>query len=80
MQAGAAVLGVGRKEPQCVHLLLLLEALAGQADLDQKGFVTVSDASRYVTDGVKSWATQEGVPQTPTLQYTVVGDIVLVRC
>jgi len=39
----------------------------------------VSDASRYVTDGVKRWSTQEGVPQTPTLQYTVVGDIVLVR-
>ena len=39
----------------------------------------MSDASRYVTDGVKRWATQEGVPQTPTLQYTVVGDIVLVR-
>jgi len=62
-----------------VFTYYLLEALAGQADLDQKGFVTVSDASRHVTDGVKSWATQEGVPQTPTLQYTVAGDIVLVR-
>jgi hypothetical protein len=36
-------------------------------------------ASRHVTDSVKSWATQEGVPQTPTLQYTIAGDIVLVR-
>jgi len=36
-------------------------------------------ASPHVADGVKSWATQEGVPQTPTLQYAVAGDIVLVR-
>lgn len=57
----------------------LLEALSGKADFDGKGFVTVSDASRYVTDGVKAWAVDHGVPQTPTLQYTVVGDIVLVR-
>ena len=67
------------EKSRSVFTYYLLEALAGQADLDQKGFVTVSDASRYVTDGVKRWATQEGVPQTPTLQYTVVGDIVLVR-
>jgi uncharacterized caspase-like protein len=57
----------------------LLDALRGQADLDKKGFVTVSDVSRYVTDGVKSWAAQRGVPQTPTLQYTVAGDIILAR-
>ncbi len=60
-----------------VFTYYLLEALAGQADFDKKGFVTVSDASRYVTDGVKRWAAQQAVPQTPTLQYTVVGDIVL---
>jgi len=39
----------------------------------------VSDASRYVTDGVKTWAVGHGVPQTPRLQYTVAGDIVLVQ-
>lgn len=55
----------------------LLEALRGQADLDQKGFVTVSDASRYVTDGVKRWSVTHSRPQTPTLQADVVGDIVL---
>lgn len=64
---------------QSVFTYYLLEALRGQADLDNKGFVTVSDASRYVTDGVKRWAAQEGVPQTPTLQYTVAGDIILLR-
>jgi hypothetical protein len=39
----------------------------------------VSDASRYVTDGVKGWAVGHGVPQTPTLQYTVAGDIALLK-
>ena len=54
------------------------EALQGLADRDEKGFVTVQDASRYVTDGVKLWASQRNVSQTPTLQYTVAGDIILV--
>ena len=57
----------------------LLEALAGQADRDEKGFVTVQDANRHVTNGVKLWASQRNLSQTPTLQYTVAGDIILVR-
>lgn len=65
------------EEGRSVFTHFLLEALSGHADLDGKGFVTVSDASRYVTDGVKAWAVEHGVPQTPTLQYTVAGDIVL---
>jgi uncharacterized caspase-like protein len=62
-----------------VFTYYLLEALSGNADLSKKGFVSVSDASQFVTDGVKSWAANAGVPQTPTLQYTVAGDIILVR-
>ena len=65
---------------QRVFTHLLLEALSGKSDFDGKGFATVSDASRYVTDGVKAWTVDHGVPQTPMLQYTVVGDIVLMRC
>jgi len=42
--------------------------------------VTVQDASRHVTDGVKLWASQRNVSQTPTLQYSVAGDIILTRC
>ena len=57
----------------------LLHALTGQADRDNKGFVTVQDVSRHVTDGVKLWASQHKTSQTPTLQYTVAGDIILVR-
>jgi hypothetical protein len=58
----------------------LLDALKGDADRDEKGFVTVQDASRHVTDGVKLWASQRNVSQTPTLQYSVAGDIILARC
>ncbi len=62
-----------------VFTYYVLEALHGQADTDSKGFITVSDLSRYVTDRVKHWSVQHNVPQTPTLQYTVVGDIVIYR-
>ncbi len=66
-------------EHRSVFTYYLLDALSGKADLDGKGFVTVSDASRHVTDGVKAWAVDRGAPQTPTLQYTVAGDIILLR-
>lgn len=68
------------RENECsVFTHFLLEALAGAADRDEKGFVTVQDASRHVTDGVKLWASQRNMSQIPTLQYTVAGDIILVR-
>jgi hypothetical protein len=60
-----------------VFTRFLLDALGGEADFDQKGFVTVSDASQYVTDKVKLWAVEHSRVQTPTLQYTVAGDIIL---
>lgn len=58
----------------------LLEALQGQADRDGKGFVTVDDAKRHVVNGVKLWASQRNLSQTPTLHSTVEGDIILARC
>lgn len=66
-------------QQRSVFTYYLLEALRGQADLDRKGFVTVSDATRYVTDRVKQWSVEHDAPQTPTLQYAVAGDIVLCR-
>ena len=57
----------------------LLKALTGEADRDEKGFVTVQDANLHVTDGVKLWASQHNTSQTPTLQCAVAGDIILVR-
>jgi uncharacterized caspase-like protein len=67
-----------RENERSVFTHFLLEALTGEADRDEKGFVTVQDASRHVTDGVKLWASQRNLSQTPTLQYTVAGDIILV--
>jgi uncharacterized caspase-like protein len=68
-----------RKEERSVFTHYLLEALRGSADNDEKGFVTVQDTSRHVANGVKLWASQHNVSQTPTLQYTVIGDIILAR-
>lgn len=68
-----------RENQRSVFTHYLLEALIGKADRDEKGFVTVQDVSRHVTDGVKLWASQKKVSQTPTLQYTAAGDIMLVR-
>jgi N-acetylmuramoyl-L-alanine amidase len=68
-----------RDNDRSVFTHFLLEALTGDADRDQKGFVTVQDVSHHVTNGVKLWASQRNTSQTPTLQYTVAGDIILVR-
>lgn len=68
-----------RAQERSVFTHFLLEALAGQADWDAKGFVTVQDANRYVVDAVKLWAAQQNISQTPTLQSGVAGDIILAR-
>jgi hypothetical protein len=68
-----------RENERSVFSHFLLEALAGPADQDEKGFVTVQDANRHVTNGVKLWASQHNTSQTPTLQYTVAGDIIMTR-
>jgi serine/threonine protein kinase/Cdc6-like AAA superfamily ATPase len=66
------------KVQECsVFTHFLLEALRGLADRDEKGFVTVQDVNRHVADGVQKWAGSNNVSQTPTLQYTVSGDIIL---
>jgi hypothetical protein len=66
-------------QERSVFTHFLLKALTGEADRDGKGFITVQDASRHVVDGVKLWASQNNASQTPTLQCTVAGDIILVR-
>ncbi|MCP4544656.1 MAG: PQQ-binding-like beta-propeller repeat protein [Chloroflexi bacterium] len=68
----------GPGQGRSVFTHFFLEALTGEADRDDKGFVTVQDTSRYVSNGVKLWASQRNLSQTPTLQYTVAGDIILV--
>ena len=66
-----------RHQERSVFTHFLLEALVGKADREEKGFVTVQDANRHVTDGIKLWASRNNISQTPTLQYKVVGDIIL---
>jgi len=67
-------------EKQCsVFTHYLLEALTGQADFDSKGFVTLSDVSRFVTNGVRVWAFKNNVVQTPVLQYNISGDVILLQ-
>jgi hypothetical protein len=68
-----------KAQERSVFTHYLLEALEGQADRDGKRFVTVQDASRHVTNGVKLWASRNNTSQTPTLQYTMAGDIILVQ-
>jgi hypothetical protein len=60
-----------------VFTYFLLEALSGCADVDEKGFVTIQDANRYVVNGVKLWASQHNFSQTPTLQVEIAGDIII---
>ncbi len=62
---------------QGVFTYYLLDALTGKADRDEKGFISVQDASRHVVNGVKLWAMKNNHSQTPTLQYNVAGDIIL---
>jgi uncharacterized caspase-like protein len=68
-----------KDEGRSVFTRILLDALSGKADRDNKGFVTVQDVNRHVVDGVKEWAVRNGVSQNPTSQTSMVGDIPLVR-
>ena len=61
-----------REERRSVFTYYLLQALEGKADLDKKGFVTISDVHRYLTDRIKIWAAARGIAQTPTLQLSLI--------
>jgi hypothetical protein len=68
-----------RAQERSVFTHFLLEALAGTGDRDGKGFVTVQDASRHITNAVKLWSSNHKVQQTPTFHFTGVGEIILAR-
>lgn len=55
----------------------LKEALKGTADFDKNELITVSEAHRYVSSSVKTWATQRGKVQRPRLYQNIEEDIVL---
>ena len=68
-----------KAQKRSVFTHYLLEAIAGEADMNEKDFVTVQDANRYVVNGVKRWAARNRVSQSPTAQVTASGDIILTR-
>jgi hypothetical protein len=61
-----------------VFTYFLMEGLQGSADFDSDGRITISDASRYTAEKTIEWSFKEGVQQTPTLECSIVGDLVLV--
>ena len=60
-----------------VFTYYLLEGLSGEADQNGDGFVTVSEASNHVMEGVKTWSFKTKQTQNPRLMYNVSGEIVL---
>jgi hypothetical protein len=56
----------------------LLDGLRGNADTDNDGAITVTDAHRYCSENVKRWAFATGVEQNPTLEAKISGDILFV--
>lgn len=67
------------EEEQSVYTYYLLEALCGQADSDGKGFVTVNDIHRYVTNGLGEWSARHRCNQTPTIHTEMAGEIMVCR-
>lgn len=57
----------------------LIEGLKGKADSNSDGRITIPEVSDYVTRKVKEWAFKNNKLQSPTLEYKVSGDILLVH-
>jgi Caspase domain len=62
-----------------VFTYYFLEGLSGAADTNADGLITVYEASQYATLHTKRWAFENGVQQTPELQWNVTGDLVLIK-
>jgi hypothetical protein len=61
-----------------VFTYYLLEGLSGQADHDDKDFVTVGDLSLHVLNGLKHWNVEHaGLLQEPTARAEGLGDIIV---
>jgi hypothetical protein len=66
------------KEEHGVFTYYLLKGLSGEADRDDKGFVTVSDLHLHVLDGLRQWNVEHGgVIQEPTARTEGLGDMIL---
>jgi hypothetical protein len=65
---------------QGIFTHFLLEALSGRGDVDDKGFVTVTDAFKYVSSKMKAVQRESRRRQTPTmLSSQMGGEIILGR-
>lgn len=62
-----------------VFTYYLLNAIGGRADVENKGFITISETYKFLTHSLKIWSKRNGLSQTPTMRAEVVGDIVLAR-
>lgn len=62
---------------QSAYTYFLLQALSGQADREEKGFVTVRDLNNYVTNKVKAWAAAQKCVQSPTISAEMIGEVVV---
>lgn len=61
-----------------VFTYYLLEGLSGEADMQGKGFVTVSDLTNFVLDRLRRWYVEhQGRIQEPTARVEGLGDMIL---
>jgi hypothetical protein len=66
------------EEEHGVFTYYLLEGLSGQADHDDKNFVTVGDLSLHVLNGLKHWNVEHArLLQEPTARTEGLGDIIV---
>jgi hypothetical protein len=69
---------VRQERDYSVFTYYLVQALNGEADCDQKGFVTVADIHRYVSDKVRMAASWDHHLQTPGMEAKMVGEMICV--
>ena len=60
-----------------VFSYFLIEALNGKADLNSDGLISVSETANYTTENVLEWSFSTGKVQSPQLNATTTGDVVL---
>ena len=60
-----------------VFTFYLLEALQGSADLNQDGFVSLTETANYTSEKVLEWSFETGNIQSPQWKANLTGDVVL---
>jgi len=60
-----------------VFTYYLVKGLKGEADQDSNGYITVSEAYRYVYNSVVRWSREHKRRQTPSMEAKTSGEVVL---